>query len=1223
MTSTTRPVSLVVAAASALALGGGLLSPAGAAAADAGAVSGKSGKIPERTVTLITGDVVHFTDLPGDQDVVTVDRPAGATGGVHVQSDGERTYVIPQEAERLLAQDRLDRRLFDVTTLVKMGYDDARSGSVPVIASAGRTAAKTRAAAPAAPRGSKAVRTLQSISATALKVDKDRGRDFFKDLEGIGKVWLDGRVKANLKESVPQIGAPQAWAKGYDGKGAKVAVLDTGVDATHPDLKDRIAGSKSFVPGEEVTDKHGHGTHVASTVGGTGAASDGAYKGVAPQADLLIGKVLDDSGYGEDSSIIEAMEWAKADGADVVSMSLGSQQPDDGNDPMAQAVNSLSANGGPLYVIAAGNSGGEGTVSAPGSAASALTVAAVDKSDGRAGFSSQGPLFGSYGLKPDVAAPGVAITAAASQAQPNPPGMYEPMDGTSMATPHVAGAAAILKQRHPDWDGQRIKDALLSSSKALADDDPYSMGAGRVDVAAAVDAAVTATGSVDAGVFKWPHESGETAERTITYRNDGTAAAQLKLAAGSSAAKLSADTVTVPAGGTAEVKVALDPAAMEVGSHTSGLVTATGADGKAVAHTAYGLFKEDERYDTTLKLTDRAGKPASGRVALMREGNQGPDLIQVDGGSETLRLPAGDYLAYWWPDVPGSRPDSLAAGLVIDPEVSVRADTVIGLDARKLRKVSAEVDRPVTDRQRNVDFNRVFGDGSEWRDMFQLPVTYDEIWVTPTEKPERGSFDQLTRWRYAEPNLRVTAGGRDIPVLQQIGGASRDGRGTPRTVYAGKGAAADYEGLDAKGKAVLVRRSDDVEPLARAEAAVKAGAALLIVIGDERGRLSEWYEKDDGSSQPIPVVTVMREAGDRLVAGAGQPLSVTEKRWSEYVYDLVDQHQGAIPDRLSYRPDHDDLARIDARYYGTKEAPGAGFRYNIPAWGPGIGFKEREWYPGTRTEYVTPKVNGAGFWYENHAYDIGGGQDDWEQRSGEEEYAADRRYSRHWFEPIVQPRFGDGYESTVIDRSGVQVNVPMWSDSGAGHSGAMGADEYDTGDIALYQGDSLVKRMNGRALWADLPQETKPYRVVAQSGRDAKTWGTSTKVRTEFGFVYEPLPEGVFQKDLRLLNPRLQLPTTGLDGRVPAGSRPELTFAAATQDWMPDRVTATEGQVSASYDGGKTWHELALRPAGAGTWKTRLDVPDTSGGSVSLRLSAKAPGGYTVAQEIKDAVLVR
>ena len=113
-----------------------------------------------------------------------------------------------------------------------------------------------------------------------------------------------------LEDSVPQIHAPEAWAAGFDGLGTTVAVLDTGYDPTHPDLQGRVVASANFTTDASVTDGNGHGTHVASTVGGTGAASGGLRKGVAPKADLMVGKVLSDGGYGEDSWVLAGMVWA-------------------------------------------------------------------------------------------------------------------------------------------------------------------------------------------------------------------------------------------------------------------------------------------------------------------------------------------------------------------------------------------------------------------------------------------------------------------------------------------------------------------------------------------------------------------------------------------------------------------------------------------------------------------------------------------------------------------------------------------------------------------------------------------------------------------------------------------------------------------------------------------------------------------------------------------------
>ena len=169
-------------------------------------------------------------------------------------------------------------------------------------------------------------------------------------------------------------------------------------------------------------------------------------------------------GSGQDSWVLAGMEWAAESGAQVVSMSLGDVAPSDGSDPMSQAVDQLSDQYGTLFVIAAGNAGPE-SISSPGAAASALTVGAVDKQDELAYFSSTGPLTGTGALKPDISAPGVDITAARSQDMTDGgTGLYRTISGTSMATPHVSGAAAILAQQHPGWTGAQLKEQLTSSA---------------------------------------------------------------------------------------------------------------------------------------------------------------------------------------------------------------------------------------------------------------------------------------------------------------------------------------------------------------------------------------------------------------------------------------------------------------------------------------------------------------------------------------------------------------------------------------------------------------------------------------------------------------------------------------------------------------------------------------------------------------------------------------
>src|SRR6185437_6279 len=142
---------------------------------------------------------------------------------------------------------------------------------------------------------------------------------------------------------------------GYDGTGEKIAVLDTGIDATHPDFAGKILDSADFTGKGSVVDGNGHGTHVAGLAAGSGAGNPGLRRGVAPGASLLIGKVLGDDGFGSDSEVLAGMEWATDHGANVVSMSLGSG-PTDGTDPVSEAVNRLTQQG-PLFVIAAGNGG--------------------------------------------------------------------------------------------------------------------------------------------------------------------------------------------------------------------------------------------------------------------------------------------------------------------------------------------------------------------------------------------------------------------------------------------------------------------------------------------------------------------------------------------------------------------------------------------------------------------------------------------------------------------------------------------------------------------------------------------------------------------------------------------------------------------------------------------------------------------------------------------------
>ena len=270
-----------------------------------------------------------------------------------------------------------------------------------------------------------------------------------------------------LAETIPvgvsQIKAPAAWDSSR-GKGINVAVLDTGIDYNHPDLAPNFKGGVSFVPGEPLMDGNGHGTHCSGTIA---AAINGAgVVGVAPAASLYGVKVLSNSGSGNWSWLIAGIDWCIKNKMRVLSMSLGGTAA-----PVAlQSMCDAAFNKGLLLVAAAGNSGpGMGTVNFPGKYQSVIAVSAIDSANAIANFSSRGP-------EVELSAPGVDVLSTI------PGGGYGKKSGTSMACPHVSGAAVLA------WGGHRYVDnitirrllAWTSDNLGVPGRDPL-FGYGRVD----------------------------------------------------------------------------------------------------------------------------------------------------------------------------------------------------------------------------------------------------------------------------------------------------------------------------------------------------------------------------------------------------------------------------------------------------------------------------------------------------------------------------------------------------------------------------------------------------------------------------------------------------------------------------------------------------------------------------------------------------------------------
>ncbi|MEE9525367.1 MAG: S8 family peptidase [Candidatus Woesearchaeota archaeon] len=289
----------------------------------------------------------------------------------------------------------------------------------------------------------------------------------------VGAIYIDHEYSVLLDESVPAMNADTAWNLGYDGTGIKVAVLDTGIDYTNDAFQDRVILSEVFTGEDHSIDMHGHGTHVAGIVAG-----NGNYVGVAPDANLMNAKVLYDDGSGTSSSIIAGIEWAVANGADVISLSVGSpigEQDDPVNLALQNAINS-----GIVVVVASGNYGPcsgksfEG-VASPGNYEEVISVGAVDESGSWACFSS-GEDFGDY-IKPDIVAPGVGIISYYKD------GLYKSMSGTSMSTPHIAGVAALLLEEDSTLNHYSVKNLLESNAVDLGESGKdIKFGSGFVDI---------------------------------------------------------------------------------------------------------------------------------------------------------------------------------------------------------------------------------------------------------------------------------------------------------------------------------------------------------------------------------------------------------------------------------------------------------------------------------------------------------------------------------------------------------------------------------------------------------------------------------------------------------------------------------------------------------------------------------------------------------------------
>jgi len=329
-----------------------------------------------------------------------------------------------------------------------------------------------------------------------------------RQLPGFKSVAEDKKVYALIADSAYQIRADYAWANAITGQGVNVCVVDTGIDYTHPDLINRVVRQYNFADGNsDAMDGNGHGTHVAGIIASQGLM----YRGMSYDVALFGAKVLDDKGSGYESDVAAGIQWCVQEGADVINLSLGEGLYSETCDEteMAQAVND-AVDAGVVVVCASGNDGNPNSIVSPACASKVIAVGSVDKIDSVSSYSDGGveldvvapggDQFGGANY-PEIVSPFSTLVAGdpllcmyliGEQCYDNyftvEGGRFIRAVGTSMAAPHVAGAAALLLEENPSLTPAQVKDVLEQSADDLGAagwDNIY--GWGRINVERALD----------------------------------------------------------------------------------------------------------------------------------------------------------------------------------------------------------------------------------------------------------------------------------------------------------------------------------------------------------------------------------------------------------------------------------------------------------------------------------------------------------------------------------------------------------------------------------------------------------------------------------------------------------------------------------------------------------------------------------------------------------------